>query len=461
MKNNHKKQKNRKPKKIVLDEGWDIVNPHAAGIDLGSSEHWVAIPPRRDEEIVKCFGPYTPDLEQMAQWLKKCGITTVAMEATGIYWIPVFQLLEKEGFKVLLVNARQIKNVTGRKSDIADCQWIQKLHTFGLLGGSFRPKDEYCVTRSYLRYYQELVDGRTTQIQHMQKALKQMNLQLNEVLSDITGESGLAIINAILEGERNPLKLANLANKRVKTPRDKIAKALVGDYREEHLFQLRIALDLYNVYENKITACLEKLTEVTENLPQKVDQALKPCPEKAKNKKIDETMRLLLYEKLGVDLTAIEGVGVNMALTILTEMGPDFVHDFPTEKHWTSWLGVCPDNRISGGKVLSSHTRKVVNRVSNGLRMSASTLKQSKSALGGEFRRLVAKIGRPAAITAMAHKLARIIYNLLKHGHAYVSQGLEEAERKHAKFKMNRLLKMAESMGFDIVAKAEVSATVS
>jgi transposase len=261
-----KKQK----KKVSIDPSWSLINPHAAGVDLGSREHWVAVPPDHDGESVRCFGTFTSDLEALADWLKACQITTVAMEATGVYWIPLFQVLERRGFTVLLVNARQIKNVSGRKTDVLDCQWIQRLHTYGLLGGSFRPADPYCVVRSYLRYRHELVAARTTQIQHMQKALQQMNIQLQQVLSDIAGLSGLTIIEAIIEGERNPLKLAGMVDPRVKSTRHRIAQALIGDYRAEHLFQLKTAFQLYNTYENKIVACDEELERALENLPDRV-----------------------------------------------------------------------------------------------------------------------------------------------------------------------------------------------
>ena len=348
-----------------------MINPNAAGVDLGSREHWVAVPAERDSQNVRPFGTFTSDLEAMADWLKECQVRTVAMEATGVYWIPLFQLLERRGFSVLLVNARQIKNVSGRKSDILDCQWIQRLHTFGLLGGSFRPADAYCVLRTYLRYRDELVGARSTQTQHMQKALQQMNIQLTQVLSDVNGVSGLAIIEAILKGERNPLQLAALADRRVKSSQAQIAKALIGDYRAEHLFQLKTAYELYHICEQKISACDQEMAAHLAQLPEKVDLKAKPLPQRVGNKKVDEELRAQLYGKLGVDLTAIEGIGASTVLTILTEVGPD-LSKFKTEKHFTSWLGLCPDNRISGGKILSCHTRRVINRLSDALRLAAT-----------------------------------------------------------------------------------------
>jgi transposase len=451
-----KKQK----KKVSIDQNWELINPDAAGIDLGSREHWVAVPAARAQQSVRCFGTLTPDLEALADWLKECRITSVAMEATGVYWIALFQLLERRGFTVLLVNARQIKNVTGRKSDVSDCQWIQRLHTYGLLGGSFRPADRYCVVRSYLRYREELVSARSVQIQHMQKALCQMNLQLSQVLSDISGESGLAIIGALMEGERDPVKLAALAHHRVKSSRSQIAKALIGDYRAEHLFVLKSAYELYQVYEAKIAACDEQLAQELARLPDRVDIQAKPLPAKVSTKKIDESLRLGLYLKMGVDLTAIEGVGATVALTMLTEVGPDLSR-FKTEKHFTSWLGLCPDNRISGGKVLSCRTRRVVNRLSDVLRLAATALECSQSALGAYYRRMKAKLGAAEGVTATAHKLARIIYRLLKYGEAYVRQGMVEYEKKYQERKLKSLKKVATSLGFELVQMERPTPLVS
>ena len=461
MKNKHSNPKNRKFKKIALDENWEKINPNAAGIDIGAREHFVCVPSNRDKESVRGFGTKTPDLEELAQWLKDCRIETVAMEATGIYWIASFQLLEKKGFKVLLVNPRQIKNVTGRKSDVMECQWIQKLHTFGLLGGSFRPADPYCVARTYMRLRDDLTAGATTQIQLMQKALHQMNVQLSHVLSDITGTSGMTMIEAIIAGQRNPLALAELASQRVRSAKDEIAKALVGDWREEHLFCLGQAHQMYLKYQGDIALCEEKLAAELEKLPNKVDPNVKPMPAKVDpKKKINEKLRLGLYCKFGVDVTAIEGIGATAALTFLTEVGAD-LSAFASEKHFCSWLGVCPDNRISGGRILSSRTRRVVNRLADVLRMSATTLKSSRTALGAYFRRMVAKLGPAEGITAVAHKLARLLYSLIKYGHDYVRTGMAEYEKKNADRKMRALRKMAESLGVQILEPQPIITGVS
>jgi transposase len=455
------KSTKKKKQKVSINQDWPMLHPHAAGVDLGAKEHWVSVPQDRDPQPVRRFGTFTADLEALAQWLKDCRITSVAMEATGVYWIALFQLLERHGFAVLLVNARQIKNVSGRKSDVQDCQWIQRLHTYGLLGGSFRPADPYCVVRSYLRYRDELVAARSTQTQHMQKALAQMNVQLTQVLSDINGQSGLAIIGAILTGERNPLTLAALASQRVHASPAQIAKALVGDYRTEHLFVLQCAFDLYHIYQAKLAVCDQALGRELEQLPDQVDVAQRPLPAKADPKKrVDEGLRLGLYRKLGADVTAVEGIGTLVGLTFLTEVGPD-LRRFKTEKQFASWLGLCPDNRISGGKVLSCRTRRVVNRLSDALRLAATTLEHSPTALGAYYRRMKGKLGAAEGITATAHKLARILYRVIKHGEGYVRQGLAEYEQKHQARKLKGLQKAAESIGFELVRKQPSAPCVS
>jgi hypothetical protein len=402
MNNKHSNPKNRKSKKVALNEHWEKINPHAAGINIGAREIFVCVPADRDSEPVRWFGTKTPDLEALAEWLKECRIDTVAMEATGIYWIACFQLLEREGLRPVLVNPRQIKNVSGKKSDVMDCQWIQKLHTFGLLAGSFRPADPYCVTRTYMRLRDDLIAGATAQIQLMQKALHQMNIQLSHVLSDITGSSGMAIIEAILAGQRNPLVLAELASLRVKSTKDEIAKALVGEWRPEHLYCLAQAHGMYLKYQSDIAQCEAKLAQELEKLPGRVDPELKPMPAKIDRKKsMNEKLRLGLYCKFGVDVTAIEGIGPTAALTFLTEVGAD-LSAFASEKNFCSWLGLCPDNRISGGKVLSSRTRRVVNRLADVLRMSATTLKHSQTALGAFLSANDRQTGAGAGITAVA-----------------------------------------------------------
>lgn len=457
----YKSSKKQKPKKVVFDESWEKINPNAAGLDIGARDIYAAVPPRLDPKPVRRFGTKTPDLENLALWLKECGIETVAMEATGVYWIGAYQLLERKGFKVVLVNPRQVKNVSGKKSDVMDCQWIQKLHTFGLLGASFRPADPYCVARTYMRLRDDLISGATTQIHLMQKAMVQMNVQLTQVLTDVTGMSGMAIIEAIIAGERDPIALAELASRRVKSSRDEIAKALIGDWRAEHLFCLGQAYRMYLKYQADIAECDQKLTAELEQLPSKVDPKLKPMPPKLDRKKeITESMRLALYCKFGVDVTAIEGIGPTAALTLLTEVGAD-LSGFRSDKNFCSWLGLCPDNRITGGKVISSHTRRVVNRLADVLRMGATTLRNSKTALGAYYRRMHARLGPAKAVTAVAHKLARLLYSLIKNGHEYLRMGMQEYEKKHTDYQMRKLTKMAEDLGVTIIKSQQVTPGVS
>jgi transposase len=465
MKSKASKQK-KQNKKVSIDAVWEPINLHAAGVDIGSREHWACVPREASDRPVRKFGTFTGDLEAMADWFKECGVTSIAMEATGVYWLPLFQILERRGFHVLLANARQTKNVAGRKSDVQDCQWIQRLHTYGLLQGSFRPEDPYCVLRTYLRYRDELVGARSTQCQHLQKALLQMNVQLPQVLSDVAGVSGLAIIGAILEGERDPVKLASLVDRRVRATSATIQQALKGDYRAEHLFVLQQAYELYQTYTNKIDACDKEIVRETASLPAKVDPVLKPLPPRKEgrsrcfDKMADVDMRPELYERWGVDLTGIEGIGVLTSLVLLTEVGPN-VSRFHSEKHFSSWLGLCPDNRISGGKVLSSRTRRVVNRATDALRMAASSLERSQSALGAFARRMKARLGAAEGITATAHKLARIVYRLVKHGEVYVRQGMDDYEKKFKDRKLAILQKSAKAMGFALVQKQAVPSPVS
>jgi transposase len=415
---------------------------------------------------VQKFGTFTGDLEKLADWLQDCGIKTVAMESTGVYWIPAFQVLERRGFEVRLVNARQVKNVSGRKSDVLDCQWIQRLHSYGLLNASFRPADQMCVLRTYLRYRDELVCARSVQCQHMQKALQQMNVQLHQVLSDITGVSGLRIIEAILAGERDVKQLAGLADRRVRASQGTIEKALRGDYRAEQLFVLQSAFDLYQNYEQKIHLCDEQVIAQLAQLPARVDLKEQPVPPRkpGRPQRLDlvagTDLRAELYRCAGVDLTAIEGIGVLTAEVVISEIGLDMSR-WRSEKHFASWLGLCPDNRISGGKVLSSHTRQVVNPLADALRIAATTLQNSKTALGAFYRRMRARLGAASAITATAHKLARIIYRLLKHGELYVQQGMEVYERRYRERLLHNLKKTASTLGFELTPKQQLAASVS
>jgi transposase len=452
----HGRRKKSAPQQKSDSGLFPIINNNAAGIDIGSEEHWVAVPEGRDENPVRSFGCFTADLHAMARWLTTCGVTTVAMESTGVYWIPAYQILEEHGFEVKLVNARHVKNVPGRKSDVSDCQWLQRLHTYGLLSGSFRPNDQICVLRSYWRHRTNLVRYASDHIQHMQKALTQMNLHLHKVLSNVTGVTGMNIIRAIIAGERDPKKLALMRERGVKNTPEAIAKALEGDYREEHLFALKQAVELYDFYHRQIEACDLEIERHLRTFEVKVDPALQPLPPpKRKGKKpianqsfVD--LRTELYRVSGIDFTQIPGLDALTVQTILSEIGLD-PGMFPTEKRFVSWLGLCPNNRITGGKVKSSATRKTANRAAGAFRMAAQALAGSNSGLGGFYRRIRARLGAPKAVTATAHKLARIFYRMWTTGQAYADLGSDFYENRYKERVLRNITKRARELGYDAV----------
>jgi len=431
-----------------------LMNPHAAGLDIGSAEIWVCVPADRDPQPVRAFGTFTPDLAALADWLRACGIETVAMESTGVYWIPAYELLEARGFKVYLVNARHLKNVPGRKSDVQDCQWIQQLHSFGLLSGSFRPEAEMCALRAYLRHRATLVEHRAAHIQHMQKALHQMNVQLTQVLSDITGETGLQIIRAIVAGERDPLKLAQYRDRRCAHSPADIAKALTGHYRAEHVFALQQALALYDFYTTQIQACDAEIERHYSALKPVLDVAQHPLPPSRKTNTHSKNapafdVRTHLYQLTGVDLTAIDGLNEATAQTILSEIGTD-MSKWPTEKHFCSWLHLAPHNDISGGKVLRSRILKGQNRAAQALRLAAQAVGRTNTALGAYYRWMRAKFGPERAIVATAHKLARIVYHLLKNREPYQDIGREEYEQRVREREVAQLQRKAAKLGFTL-----------
>ncbi|MFN6572600.1 IS110 family transposase [Dendronalium sp. ChiSLP03b] len=430
------------------------INENAAGIDLGSAEHWVCVPPLTEEKNVRRFGCFTPDLIAMADWLTQSGVTTVAMEATGVYWIPVFQILEARGFEVKLVNAHHFKTVPGRKTDILDCQWLQQLHTYGLLSGSFRPEDQVCVLRSYIRQRECLIKSAGTHVQRMQKALIQMSLHLNQVISDITGLTGMAIIRAIVTGERNPQVLAKLKDPRIKSSTIEIAKALTGDYRNEHVFVLKQELTLYEVYQQEITTIDQEIEKCLASFEAKVDDEPPPSKRKRRKKPTGNNpnfdLRQYLYKIAGVDFTLIDGLDVLAVQTILSEVGLERGR-FPTVKHFCSWLGLCPSQKITGGKVKSSQTRPVVNRAAKAFRMAAFSLTQSRSALGAFYRRLRSRLGAPKAITATAHKLARLFYQIWATTGQYTDPGMDYYEQKYQEQVLKNLRNKAHALGLELV----------
>jgi transposase len=442
------------PQKKSGSSSFSMINKDAAGIDIGSGEHWVAVPEDRDKEPVRCFGCFTADLQAMARWLKECGVTTVAMESTGVYWIPCYQILEEHGFEVKLVNARHVKNVPGRKSDVSDCQWLQRLHTYGLLSGSFRPNDQICVLRSYWRHRANLVRYASDHIQHMQKALTQMNLHLHKVLSNVTGVTGMNIIRAIISGERNPEKLALMRERGVKNTPEAIAKALEGDYRQEHLFALKQAVELYDFYHRQIEACDREIERYLHTFEAKVDPVQNPLPKQKRKKEMRYQsfvdLRTELYRVSGIDFTQIPGLDVVTVQTILSEIGLD-PGKFPTEKRFASWLGLCPNNRITGGQVKSTKTRKTANRAANAFRMAAQSLANSNTGLGGFYRRIRARLGAPKAITATAHKLARIFYRMWTTGQSYTDLGSDYYENRYKERVLRNITRRARELGYDAV----------
>ena len=431
-----------------------VLKPDAAGIDIGATEIYVAVPAGRDPEPVRMFATFTQDLIQLAEWLQQCGVRTVAMESTGVYWVPLMQILEARGLEVYLVNAKHVKNVPGRRTDVSDCQWLQYLHAVGLLRASFRPAPEICAIRTLLRHRDSLVEMATAHVQHMQKALDQMNLQIHHVISDITGTTGLAIMDAILAGNRDTQALAALRDPRVRASADTIAKSLVGDYRPEHLFTLRQSIDLYREYQRQLGTCEQEMQRLMKDLETNADPTVSLAVAKDSVRKCKVMLpakALALREEafriLGVDLTAIPGISVLHVQTILAELGGD-VSKFRSASAFSSWMGLCPDNDISGGKVLWTGTRKVKNRVALTLRMAAQSLQKSESALGEFYRRMRTRLGAPKAITAAAHKLARIIYHMLKTREPYDEGVFAKAEIRHRQRAENRLRALAHTLGY-------------
>ncbi len=433
-----------------------VLNANAAGIDIGATEIYVAVHPDCDPEPVRSFATFTEDLHRLADWLKTCGVSSVAMESTGVYWIPLFQILEKRGFEVCLVNARYYQNVPGRRTDVSDCQWLRHLHSVGLLRPSFRPADQVCVLRSLVRHRDNLIQDAASHVLRMQKALNQMNLQIHHVISDITGLTGLRIVDAVLAGERDPAKLATLRDGRIKASEETIIKSLVGDYRREHLFTLRQSLAAWRNYQQLMAECDREIEQHLGTFENMIDtQAKALAPPKVRRKKLftnepDFDLRGHLYRIFGVDLTAVPGISALTAHTLLAEVGP-YLSRFRSGAAFASWLGLCPDNDISGGKKLSVKTRPVSNRAAWALRMAVHGLHKSQSWLGNFYRRMRAKLGAPQAITATAHKLARIVHTLLSTRQAYDESIFAKSEQV-ARIRMEAKLKaQAKALGFHLV----------
>ena len=464
-----------------------ILRPDAAGIDCGAQEHYIAVPPDRarpGEPTVRCFSAFTEGLDSAVDWLKACRISTVAMESTGVYWIPLHQKLEAAGIEVYLVNARHVRHVPGRKTDVQDSQWLRQLHRFGLLNASFRPQDIICRLRSLHRHRDNLVSSSASEIQHMQKALQQMNLHLHHVVSDITGLTGLRIIDAILSGQRDPEQLVKLRDKRVyKSTPQQMQAALVGDYRPEHLFVLSQSLQAYRFYQTRIEECDREIAPLLEKLAQQVEaasaklnlDALKPSsakdgattPEPLTESKPDSGLKAkrkrkaranepkidlagLLERICGIDLTKVVGLNVLNVLLIVSEIGVD-MNKWRSPKAFCSWLGLCPGNKISGGKVLDSRTRQVVNRVADALRLAAQSAGRTETCLGIFYRRKQAHLGAPKATTATARKLACLIYHLLKYKQPYQEPDPATYQLRLKKSALTKLQRQAIALGYTLL----------
>jgi transposase len=443
-----------------------VTNPHAAGIDIHAAVHWVAVPPELAPPPpadhppnlpahVRSFGTCTADLLRLAEWLTQCGVTTVAMESTGVYWIPLFELLEARGFKVFLVDPRQSRHAPGRpKSDVLDCQWLQRLHSYGLLSASFRPAEQIVVLRSYLRQRQMLLRYAGQHIQHMQKALEQMNVKLAEVVSDITGVTGMAIIQAILRGERDPRVLARLRNERCKRSQAEIAQALQGNWRAEHLFALQQAVALHAFYCEQLRECDKQLQAQLESFPDRSKGQPRPPRQQRRGlqkRRKDPAFEVggALYRMAGVDLTVLEGIDEVTALVILSEIGVD-VSRFPTAKHFTSWLGLCPQHQGSAGKIRRRHVRRGAHRAGRALRLAVQACHRAQHALGAFYRRIQARSGAGKAIVATARKLAERIYRLLKYGEDYVRQEVAAYEAAYRERLVKGLARRAAELGFKL-----------
>jgi transposase len=430
-----------------------LIHPNAAAVDVGATMHVAAVDPDCDPEPVRSFGTFTGDLHHLADWFAQCGVRTVAMESTGVYWIPAYEVLEQRGFEVVLVNARDAKHVPGRKTDVSDAQWLRRLHAYGLLRGSFQPRGEVAALRAYLRQRERLLDYAAAHIQHMQKALTQMNLQLHHVVTDVTGTTGMRIIRAIVAGERDPEVLASHRDPRCRASIEMIRQALVGNTREEHVFALTQALELYDVYQDKVAACDRRIEAVLNRLRETAaNPAGRLSPARHTTKQPNAPAfdaRAALHSVLGVDLTQIHGLGPALALKLIGECGTD-LSAWPNAKHFTSWLCLAPSNKISGGKVLSTRTRRSGNRAAALLRLAATTVGRTETALGAFYRRLSARIGKAKAVTATARKIAVLFYNALRHGMDYADPGASYYEERYRRRVLTNLQRRAKAFGYTL-----------
>jgi transposase len=467
----NRQQRRELARKVAADDPELLIeNPNAAGIDVGNESHFVSVPPDRDPNPVREFGCWTAALKQMAEWLKASGIDTVAMQATGVYWIALYDILEQHGIRVVLVNAQHTKNVPGRKTDVQECQWMRKLHTYGLVMDSFRLPEQMQSVRTIWRVRDRLVKDAGRAIQHMQKALTKMNVQLANVISDINGVTGQAIIGAILKGERDPYKLADLKDYRVKASREEVARSLEGNWREDVLFELQQAVDSYRFLRQQMQECDRKLEEYLASLPTRTlnvparregEEAATPQKKKKAKKPRGNEPEWDLAAELkricGVDLTTIDGINVMTAQTIVAEVGTDMSR-FENENHFASWLGLTPSKDISAGKTVRRGKKKVKNRLAGALRTAATTLLESDSYLGARYRHLRRQLPTFAsAVKAMAHYLALLVYRMLTQGEAWVDRGQKQFERKRTERELVSLHSKARANGFKLIPITEAS----
>ena len=437
-----------------------MIHQNAAAIDIGATMHMAAVGPDRSSEPVRSFGAFTADLHRLADWFAECGVRTVAMESTSVYWSPIFERLEERGFEVFLVNARDAKHVPGRKTDVSDAQWLQRLHACGLLRASFRPGGEIVELRAYLRQRERLLDTAASHIQHMRKAMTEMNLQLHHVVSDVTGATGMRIIRAIIAGERDPAVLASMRDTRCHSSAGVIEKALAGHYRAEHLFVLEQAVALYDVHQHKVAACDVRIEAVLKQLgsarAHEGDgrrEASGPPPKRQSRQSNGPAFDVgaAPHSLLGKDLTRIHGIGPYLALKLASVCGDD-LQAWPSAKHFTSWLCLAPGNKISGGKGLSSRTRRSGSRAASLLRLAAVTIGRTDTALGAFYRRLSARVGKAKAVTATARKIAVLLYNELRHGMDYIDPGASYYETRYRARVIENLQRRAKAFGFVLQA---------
>ena len=437
-------------------DGLQVRNPNAAGIDIGSRQHWVAVPEGSCDEPVRSFDSFTAGLHELAEWLAECGVDTVAMESTGVYWIPLYEILEERGFEVLLVNAAHVRNVPGRKTDVRDCQWLQQLHSYGLLRASFRPDAEIVELRSYLRHRDMLVASAGRHILHMQKALTLMNVQIHHVLADITGVTGMRILRSLVAGEYDPISLAEHRDPRCRSSKERITAALHGNYKTEHIFALKQALNLYDSYKQNLVECDARIEQKLSALAELAQVPNDPLPRaKTRRKPCGNEPTFSVRGPLhrlfgGVDLTQIPGIAAQTALSLTSEIGTT-VERWPTAKHFTSWMNLAPGSNITGGKSLSGKRPHANNRAGQLLRQSASSVGRTNTALGAFYRRLAGRQGKGKAVVATARKLAVVIYNLIKHGGQFLDMGLKKYEALQEQRTLRSLRKRAKQLGFQLL----------